>query len=94
MEAGDLLGTTCTGLVVGGLKKAANIPHGAVRSNPTAKYGELAKVLTEQGSARDARIQAIVDALDGRGTLSRPELTTLGAAIGANTYLRDRGRRK
>jgi hypothetical protein len=88
--ASDLLSTTGTGIVTAIGKKALNVLGDALQRDPTKKYGELAKV--EQGAARDARIQSIVDALDGRGTLSRGELTSLGAAIGANTYLRDRAK--
>ena len=49
-----------------GRKKALNASWNAVRPDATRSYGEMARALTEQGAARDARIQSIIDALDRR----------------------------
>jgi hypothetical protein len=58
--------TTGTGLVLGGAKKALNATYNAVRPDQTRSFGEVAKALTEEGPARDARLQSIIDALDKR----------------------------
>lgn len=59
-------GTTGTGLVLGGAKRALNATYNAVRPDQTRSFGEVAKALTEQGPARDQRLQSIIDALDKR----------------------------
>jgi hypothetical protein len=55
-----------TGLLATGAKKTASAALNAVRPDPARSFGEVAKILTEQGPARDARVQAIIDALDRR----------------------------
>jgi len=56
--------------VVVGLLLAAALMHASwnalLKSDPTRSYGEVARALSEQGSARDARLAAIIDALDRR----------------------------
>lgn len=84
-----------TGFLATGAKKAANAAWGAVRSDPTRHYGEVAKALTEQGAARDARIDSIISALkrrQGNAALSSAvgDRTALVGAIGANAYARRR----
>jgi hypothetical protein len=84
---------TTIGLALADAKKAANAAYGAVRPDPTRAYGEVAKVLTAQGPARDARIAAIVDGLDRRqgnaavGTAIGDPASLL-AAIAADSALR------
>ncbi len=84
-------GTTGTGLVLGGAKKALNATYNAVRPDQTRSFGEVAKILTEQGPQRDARLKAIVDALDRRRgnsvtAAAAGDRTALAAAIGASAY--------
>ncbi|WP_409188838.1 hypothetical protein [Bradyrhizobium sp. RDM4] len=88
---------TTVGLALAGAKKAANAAYGAVRADPTRHYGEVAQALTEQGAARDARIQSIIDALkrrQGNAALSSTagDRTALVGAIGANAYATRRDR--
>jgi hypothetical protein len=52
---------TAIGLALGGAKKGLNAAYNAVRPDQTRSYGEVAKILTEQGSQRDARLQSIVE---------------------------------
>jgi hypothetical protein len=59
-------GTTGVGLALGGAKKALNATYNAIRPDQTRSFGEVAKALTEQGPARDARLQSIIDALSKR----------------------------
>jgi hypothetical protein len=78
-----------TGLLATGAKKTASAALNAVRPDPTRNYGEVAKILTEQGPARDRRVQAIVDALDRRNgnaavSADAGNRTSLLAAIAAN----------
>lgn len=84
-----------TGFLATGAKKAANAALSAVRPDPTRHYGEVAKALTEQGPARDARIDAIIAALkkrQGNAALSSAagDRTALVAAVGTNSYARRR----
>lgn len=86
---------TAIGLALSGAKKGLNAAYSAVRPDPTRNYGEVARALTEQGTARDARLQSIVDALDRRrgnaaGAAGAGDLTALGAAIAGNSYARAR----
>lgn len=56
-----------TGLLATGAKKGASaVVNALTRSDPTRHYGEIARALTEQGSARDARLLSVIDALDRR----------------------------
>lgn len=92
-------GTTGTGLVLGGTKKALNAAYNAVRPDATRSFGEVAKALTEQGAKRDARIKAIVDALDRRQgnavtAQAAGDRGSLLAAIAANGYAATRRDRK
>ena len=47
-------------------KAAVGIANALLRKDPTASYGEIAKVLTAQGDTRDAYIRAISDVLSRR----------------------------
>lgn len=80
---------TTVGLALAGAKKGLNAAYGAVRADPTRHYGEVAQALTEQGGARDARIDAIIDALkrrQGNAAVSSKvgDRAALAAAVGAN----------
>jgi hypothetical protein len=74
-----------TGLVATGAKKTANAALNAVRPDATRSYGEVAKVLTETGAARDARIQSIIDALDRRqgNAAAAPQVGNTAALLSA-----------
>lgn len=48
-------------------KKALSfVTNAMLKTDPTRRYGEVARALTEQGSARDARLQTVIDALSKR----------------------------
>lgn len=82
-----------TGLLATGAKKVGSAALNAVRPDPTRAYGEVARALTEQGAARDARIQSIIDALGRRrsNSAAASQVGNTGAlltAIAANSYAR------
>lgn len=90
---------TTVGLLATGVKKAAGAALNAVRPDPTRSYGEVARALTEQGAARDARIQAIVDAIDRRQgnsaiATAAGDRTALLGAIAANGYAAQKKKRE
>jgi hypothetical protein len=59
--------STLAGMGVTVLKKGAQSAVNALTpSDPTRHYGEVARALTEQGGARDARLQSIIDAVGNR----------------------------
>jgi hypothetical protein len=84
--------STVTGMVGTAAKKGVqSIVNALTRSDPTRHYGEVARALSEQGSARDARLMAIVNALDkrrGNAAVSSAagDKTALIAGILANSY--------
>ncbi|SIO53839.1 hypothetical protein SAMN05443247_07626 [Bradyrhizobium erythrophlei] len=86
--------STIAGMGVTAAKKSVqSIINALTRSDPTRHYGEVARALTEQGSARDARLTAIIDALDrrrGNAAVSGAagDRTALLGAIAANAALR------
>ena len=49
-----------------GKKGVQSVVNALTRSDPTRSYGEVARALSLQGSARDARLAAIVDAINSR----------------------------
>jgi hypothetical protein len=60
-------GSTVAGMGVTVAKKGVSaVVNALTRSDPTRHYGEVARALTEQGAARDARLMAIVKALNSR----------------------------
>lgn len=83
-----------TGLVGTGAKKAiAGIANTLLRRDPTKAYGEIARVLSESGSTRDARVRDIADALQRRNSNAAMaptvgDRTALIAAILGNAYAR------
>jgi hypothetical protein len=57
---------TLSGMSVTAIKKALGMAYGAVKPSETRAFGEIADILSTQGPARDARVQAIIDALERR----------------------------
>jgi hypothetical protein len=55
-----------TGLLATGAKKAVNAGLNALRPDPTKSFGEVARVLSAQGSQRDQHLAALLDALSRR----------------------------
>lgn len=93
-------GMTLTGALAAGAKKGVSaIADALIRSDPTRSYGDVARVLTSQGAARDRHYQAIVDAMTRRGQNSisarkSGDRSALAAAIVANGLLHDRMQRQ
>ncbi|MDB5604269.1 MAG: hypothetical protein JWP25_1169 [Bradyrhizobium sp.] len=59
--------STLTGMLATvGKKGVQSVANALLKSDPTRRYGEVARALTEQGSARDARLMAIIDAINSR----------------------------
>ena len=84
--------TTGVGLVVGGAKKALNWAYKGIQPDQTRHYGEIARVVTAQGSERDRHLAALVDALGkhGQNAQSSPAIgnrAALAAALLGNEYL-------
>jgi hypothetical protein len=85
--------STMTGMAATvGKKGVQSIINALTRSDPTRHYGEVARALTEQGAARDARLMAIVDALDKRQVNAQTgakagDVAALLGAIAANGAL-------
>jgi hypothetical protein len=56
-----------TGLAAAGTKKAVNsIVDTLLRRDPTKEYGDVARILSSQGTSRDAAVKSIVEALTRR----------------------------
>lgn len=68
-----------TGLAATAGKKAINYALNAVRPDPTKSYGEVARVLSAQGSQRDAHLAALVDALSRKQANAR-----IGSGVARN----------
>jgi hypothetical protein len=63
--------STLTGMAATlGKKGVQKVLDAILTSDPTKHYGEVARALTEQGSARDARLMSIIDAINSRGALN------------------------
>jgi hypothetical protein len=74
------------GLLATGAKKGASaVVNALLRSDPTRHYGEVARALTEQGAARDARLAAVVDAINSRrgNAAAAPQVGNSGAVVAA-----------
>lgn len=77
---------TGVGIVGTGLKMGVQkIVNALTKSDPTRHYGEVARALTEQGAARDARLLSIVNALNARQATAAvaPRVGNLGAVAAA-----------
>ena len=86
---------TATGFGMTVLKKGLNAAYRGFKSDPTAHYGEIAQILSAQGSERDRYLRNLVDALGkyDRNAATAPVIgnrAALGAALLADGYLRDR----
>jgi hypothetical protein len=80
-----------TGLLATGAKKAINAGVNALRPDATRSFGEVARVLSAQGSERDRHLAALVDALSrrqGHTAMSQDvgNRAALVAALLANGY--------
>ncbi|MCA1400047.1 hypothetical protein [Bradyrhizobium sp. BRP56] len=87
--------TTGIGLLSAGAKKAANWLINGMRADPTAQYGEMARILTAQGAARDQHLDALAASLLSRDAnrAAAPAIgdrSALAAALLANEFARDR----
>ena len=87
--------TTGVGLVLGGGKKLLNKAYQAILPDQTRHYGEIADILTAQGTARDAHLRALVDAIGkhGQNAQASPAIgnrAALAAALIGNEYLHGR----
>jgi hypothetical protein len=85
---------SATGFALAGGKKLLNAGLNAVRPDPTRSFGELAKVLSAQGSQRDKHLQDIIDAITRRQRASAKapvvgDRAALAAAILGNAYLQN-----
>lgn len=59
--------STFAGMGVTAAKKGASaVANALLKSDPTRHYGEVARALSEQGAARDARLMSIVNAINSR----------------------------
>jgi hypothetical protein len=75
-------------------KGVQGVVNALLRSDPTRHYGEVARALTLQGSARNARLAAVVSAINSRqgNAAAAPAAGNVGAVVAAilgNTALRD-----
>ncbi|MGY3531449.1 hypothetical protein [Bradyrhizobium sp. USDA 4452] len=87
--------TTGIGLVSAGAKKAANWAINGMRADPTAQYGEIARVLSAQGAERDRYLLALSEALrnhEAQRAIAPAigDRAALAAALLENEYLRGR----
>ena len=93
-------GSTLTGMGVTAAKKSVQaVVNALTRTDPTGSYGEVARALSEQGAARDARLLAVVDALNSRqgNATVAPTVGNTSAVVAAilgNSSLRDGPRRR
>ena len=89
---------TVAGMGVTGIKKALGFVYNTVKPSETRAFGEIADILTSRGSARDARLQSLMDALDkrSRNASTAPvagDRAALIAAIAAHGYARTHPKR-
>ncbi|MDX3970088.1 MAG: hypothetical protein QHD01_26285 [Bradyrhizobium sp.] len=90
---------TLSGMSVTAIKKALGMAYGAVKPSETRAFGEIADILSTQGPARDARVQAIIDALEKRRSNAAiapaaGDRAALIAAIAAHGYARTNQKRR
>jgi hypothetical protein len=75
-----------TGLLATGAKKGVSaVVNAMTHSDPTRHYGEVARTLSLQGPARDARLAAIVDAINSHqvNAAAAPQVGNAGAVVAA-----------
>lgn len=78
--------STLTGMLATVGKKATQkVVDALTQSDPTRHYGEIARALSEQGAARDARLLAIVNAINSRqaNAAVAPQVGNAGAVVAA-----------
>jgi hypothetical protein len=78
--------STFAGMGVTAAKKGVSaVANALLKSDPTRHYGEVARALTEQGAKRDARLAAVVSALNSRqgNAASAPMVGNTGAVVAA-----------
>jgi hypothetical protein len=78
--------STLTGMAATiGKRGVQSVVNALTRSDPTRHYGEVARALTEQGPARDARLAAIIDAINSRqgNAASAQTAGKLGSVVAA-----------
>lgn len=78
--------STLTGMAATVAKKGVQgVVNAMTRSDPTRHYGEVARALSLQGPARDARLAAIVDAINSRqgNAATAPRVGNAGAVVAA-----------
>jgi hypothetical protein len=76
--------STLTGMGVTAAKKGISaVVNAMIHSDPTRHYGEVARALSEQGPARDARLAAIVDAINSHqgNAAAAPRVGNVGAVV-------------
>ncbi len=89
-------GSTGVGILTTTAKKGVQgVVNALTHSDPTRSYGEVARALSAQGSERDRRLLAIIDALNSRqgNAAAAPLVGNIGAvtaAILGNTALHRR----
>jgi hypothetical protein len=68
-----------------GKKGVQSVVNAMTHSDPTRHYGEVAQALTLQGPARDARLAAIVDAINSRqgNAATAPRVGNASAVVAA-----------
>ncbi|MDN5006411.1 hypothetical protein ACFQZO_36985, partial [Bradyrhizobium sp. GCM10027634] len=84
-----------TGLLATGAKKTANAALNALRPDQTKSFGEVARILSAQGTERDRRLAALIDVLARRegnaATASKfGDRAALAAALLGNAYVQSR----
>jgi hypothetical protein len=88
-------GSTMVGMASTAGKKLVNLGINAVRPDSTRSFGEVARVLSAQGSERDRHLAALIDALakHGQNAQAAPAIgnrAALAAALLGNEYLHGR----
>jgi hypothetical protein len=75
-----------TGLLATGAKKGVSaVANALLKTDSTRSYGEVARALSLQGPARDARLAAVVDAINSRrgNEVAAPVAGNIGAVVAA-----------
>jgi hypothetical protein len=78
--------STLSGMGVTVAKKGVQaVVNALTRSDPTRHYGEVARALSLQGSARDARLASVVNAIQSRqgNAATAPRVGNAGAVVAA-----------
>jgi hypothetical protein len=87
--------STIAGMGVTAAKKGVqSVVNALLRSDPTSHYGEVARALSEQGAARDARLMSVVNALNSRqgNAAAAPTVGNTSAVVAASRAIPSRHR--